>query len=196
MTTSSKSKKLCAQRQWCLGSFSGTAQRGINTVEFALLLPILMMLLSIVVDMGRYVSRKQELISLTREAANLAARQMDSGSSTNFPNTMTQVATNAWPIDLLNDGRMYMARVYRTPTNAVIQQFHQYGNLPNAALVLTGGFGGNATLPTHVTMVTNQTYYVVEAYIDFEPVMPLTGPMFNYLWNNAKTNYLYDIAYF
>jgi Flp pilus assembly protein TadG len=172
-------------------------------IELALTLPLVIMLLSIIIDFGRYVSTKQELISLTREGASLAMRQMDSPSSQAFSNTVAQIIANAAPANFNTDARIYVGRVFYDGVNPPkIVQYQAAGAVSKTAKILANGLNGNANLTGVLTLQTNQSVYVVEIYRKFTPVMPVTGPLFQNLMSSTnggpgdRLSYLYDVALF
>lgn len=172
------------------------SRRGQNMVEFALLLPLILMLLASLMELGRYARSKQALQNLTREMGMLAMHRVDNPTGTNFPNVLKAAGITALPLNITNDARFYVGQVMRTPpaNNAVIVQYDRIGNLVAPAKVLGAGLNGIATLPPNAVLETNQIMYVVEAYYRFTPVLP-------FAWEGWKaivpgTNKVYDVAFF
>lgn len=148
-------------------------RRGQATLEFALILPILLVMLGITFEMGRYTYMKQSAINVSRQVAMLATRRIDPASLTNFPNAIAAAATIASPIDLTNNGRIYVGQVMRRASDNQPQiiQYDRFGSLNAPPKTLTGGINGIASLPAHVVLESNSVLYVVETYFRFVPVM-------------------------
>jgi hypothetical protein len=181
------------------------SEHGSNVLEFALILPFLLFLLSVLVDFGRFITYKQTAVHLTREVGMMAYRRIDSASAANFPLTLATAVQNARPVDIENDGRIYIAQLLIEPDGTPrIMQYDSTGGLdvqPRTLRPIPGvgdPVGQRVILPDHVTTQPYQTLYVVEVFLRFRSVMPLSGyvgiggtPMST----NVGT-IIYDAAYF
>ncbi len=97
---------------------SHPGQRGIAAVEFALLLPLLLVLLIALVDIARAMQAQMILINLSREGANLASRgklQLSENAQT----IIGQVAASAPPLDMNKLGMIYITRIMGSTSNGV-----------------------------------------------------------------------------
>jgi hypothetical protein len=166
------------------------------TIEFALTFPVIVMLLAMLFEFGRYVIVKQTAVNLTRETGMLAVRRIDSPTATNFPNVLAAAASIAQPVNLTNDGRIFVAQIMRRASDnqPAIVQYGAFGNLSAHAKVLGAGLGGVAALPPTVNLQSNQILYVVETYLRFVPVMRFGFGNLNS--TVGETNRVYDTAYF
>ncbi|MGK5080373.1 TadE/TadG family type IV pilus assembly protein [Janthinobacterium sp. HLX7-2] len=90
--------------------FSRHAARGIAAVEFAIVLPLLALLLFMVVDLSRAIQAKIILLNISREGANLAARSTAdlSGSSQTIMNAL---AASTPPLDMSGRGMIYITKI-------------------------------------------------------------------------------------
>ena len=80
--------------------------RGISTVEFALMLPILLTLVIGVVEFSRALQYNNIISNISREGANLASRTLVT------PSTIISVLTfTAAPLDMKNHGVMYISKI-------------------------------------------------------------------------------------
>lgn len=180
-------------------------ERASNMVEFAFILPILLFLLSVLVDFGRFIAHKQTAVQLTREVGMMAYRRIDSASAPDFPLTLSTAIENARPVDIVQNGRIYLAQLMIEPDGtARIMQYDQRGTLdvlPRVLLPRPGvgsPLGQRVELPAHVATQPYQTLYVVEIFLRFRPVMPLStlvGLGGTPLSTNVGT-IIYDAAYF
>jgi len=86
------------------------ARAGLAAVEFALLLPVLLVLLIALIDVARALQANMILINMSREAANLAARGKLQLSE-NAQAIIGQVAATAPPLDMNKLGMIYITRI-------------------------------------------------------------------------------------
>ncbi len=177
-------------------SFERQWRRGQATVEFALILPLLLVLTAMLFEMGRYIVVKQTAVNLSREAGMLAVRRLDSPSATNFPNVIRAATSIAQPINLTNDGRIFVGQVMRRTSDNQPQiiQYDRFGQLNAPAKVLGAGLGGIAQLPPSVVLQSNQILYVVETYLRFVPAMQFAFGNLSSTIN--ETNRVYDASFF
>ena len=86
------------------------AARGIAAVEFAIVLPLLALLLFMVVDLSRAIQAKIILLNISREGANLASRSTAdlSGSSQTIMNAL---AASTPPLDMSGHGMIYITKI-------------------------------------------------------------------------------------
>ena len=86
------------------------AARGIAAVEFAIVLPLLAVLLFMVVDLSRAIQAKIILLNISREGANLASRSTTdlSGSGQSI---MDALAASTPPLDMNKRGMIYITKI-------------------------------------------------------------------------------------
>lgn len=86
------------------------AARGIAAVEFAIVLPLLAVLLFMVVDLSRAIQAKIILLNISREGANLASRSTTdlNGSSQTIMNAL---AASTPPLDMNKRGMIYITKI-------------------------------------------------------------------------------------
>jgi hypothetical protein len=110
-------------------------QAGNSLIEFALSLPVLMILVFGVVDYGRALQFSNVLVSMSREAANLSAR------TTALPEYIIgSLSLTAQPLDIGSDGMIYITSIVgradaHGAVTAYVQDQHR----------LTGGQAGLAS---------------------------------------------------
>lgn len=111
-----------------LGRRAARRADGLAAVEFALVLPILLILLLCVVDFGRAIQAEMILLNLSREGANLSSRGALSLQSSSQAIIESLVST-APPLDMGGRGMIYITRVmgYKgsggTLRNVVLEQY-------------------------------------------------------------------------
>ncbi len=169
---------------------------GLAAVEFALLMPILVVLLFSLVDIARGMQANMILINLSREAANLASRgklQLSDNAQT----IIGQVAASAPPLDMNHLGMIYITRVMGQTSGSgtrsiVLEQYRWDDSVNNRGFRVSAyaptskvwtcanwgsGIAGTCLVPTGsnapaVTLMNGQladgeVVYVVEAFYKF-----------------------------
>jgi hypothetical protein len=85
------------------------ASAGVSTIELAIILPILLMLLLGVMDFGRAILFNNVLVNMSREGANLASR-----TTQGPPSIILVLNFTAAPLDMKGHGMVYISRVEGT----------------------------------------------------------------------------------
>nr|WP_314540951.1 TadE/TadG family type IV pilus assembly protein [uncultured Massilia sp.] len=97
-------------------TFYHVRQRGVAAVEFALLLPILLLLLFGMVDAARALQANTIMVNIGREGANLVSRgnvELASGSQ----DIMYALMASAPPLNVNKQGMIYITRVMGVATS-------------------------------------------------------------------------------
>jgi hypothetical protein len=169
---------------------------GLAAVEFALLLPVLLVLLIGLIDVARALQAQMILINLSREGANLASRgklQLSENAQT----IIGQVAASAPPLDMNKLGMIYITRIMgstsgSTTKSIVLEQYRWDDSVNNRGFRVSGyaplskiwscsnwasGTAGTCLVPSGssapvVSMMSGQlldgeVIYVVEVYYKF-----------------------------
>jgi Flp pilus assembly protein TadG len=170
--------------------------RGLAAVEFALLLPVLLVLMLGLVDIARALQAQMILINLSREAANLASRgklQLSENAQT----IIGQVAASAPPLDINKLGMIYVTRIMGstsggTTRSIVLEQYRWDDAINNRGYRISGyaplskvwncsnwasGTAGTCLVPSGTTapvvsmmsgqLLDGEVIYVVEVYYKF-----------------------------
>ena len=172
-------------------------QRGIAAVEFALLLPFLLLLLFGMIDVARALQANIILVNLSREGANLVSRgntQLESGSQ----DIIYALMASAPPLDVNQHGMVYITRVMGVVSNGqsrsvVLDQYRwddrarnlgagTSGYNPGSRVYACGAWNGPvcaAVDPSRrpgVTVMSGQladgeVIYVVETFYQYEMLL-------------------------
>lgn len=162
-------------------------QRGLAVVEFAMILPILLVLMFGVVEFGRAILTRQVMINLSRETANLASR------GTALPDAVSAAMLSSAPLNLQTNGYVILTEVFReTNGNLRVRRQHAAGGRPGASHVGVGA-GNSATLPATPVQIPprGQSLFVAEVYYRSTPITPLGS-----LLNITIGENFYDVAFF
>ncbi len=150
---------------------------GLATIEFALVLPILLLLVLGVIDLSRAIQFNNVLVHLTREGANLAAR------TTEPPDYILRtLMSTATPLTMNTDGMMYITKLVGEPDGRarVEEQYRPtVGGKRALGSTLWSCSGawradGSCTMPATrpiisltVPLLDGETVYAVESFYDY-----------------------------
>lgn len=173
-----------------------TRSRGLAAVEFALLLPVLLVLMIALVDVARAIQAQMILVNISREAANLSAMgklQLSDNAQT----IIGQVAASAPPLDMNKLGMVYITRIMGstsggTTKSIVLEQYRWDDAGSNRGYRVSGyaplskiwscsnwasGTAGTCVVPSGSTapvvsmmsgqLLDGEVIYVVEVYYKF-----------------------------
>lgn len=163
------------------------AMRGLAVVEFALMLPVMLVLLFMVIEFGRAILARQVLTNLSREGANLTAR------GTPLADAREALNISAAPLDIGADGYVILTQVFRDSAgNLVIQKQDAGGGRPRPSRV-GAGVGTRAVLPPTAMEIPprGQSLFVTEVFYRHDTLTPLTQ-----LINVGIGDTFYDVAFF
>ena len=173
----------------------GSNDRGASIVEFAFILPILVMLLFGIVDFGRLIQARLVVANVSREGGSLASRvgiDNDVANPTDdrseFNKVMNLLYSSAFPLDLRGaDGKIFITRINAGYTKSnpdpwIYMRFSE--GAMGVASVITGAEGQGPTglsvlMRDHLTFqeknddadMANLT--VVEVFYYYRPITPL-----------------------
>lgn len=165
------------------------AERGASMVELAFILPILVVLIFGVVDLGRLIQARLVVTNVSREGGSLASRDIKDGTA-----LISMLQSSASPLDLKNaDGRIWLTKIKSGTTagdpDPYIHTRYTGGTL-TAASSITGNPGDTpAGLPSvlfnHLQYKTSintseiSEVTIVEVFYLYRPVTPLPEFMQN-----------------
>lgn len=101
---------------------------GVSTIEFALVLPFLILLSLAVVDFSRYIQAQLIISNVSREGASLSARSTKKMENPDYQALMDGLAASMPPLRMNTGGMIYITEVTAltidsTVTNVVTNQF-------------------------------------------------------------------------
>lgn len=157
---------------------------GQGVAEFALALPVILVILLGMVEFSHAYDRVHGLAGLSREGANIAAR----GSS--LSDVLTTVVANGETLDMAGNGGAIVSRVVVEGGQPVVMAqvasagYEDYSRLTAA----------DSTAANWIAMAgfaEGSTHYTVEVFLTYEPVTPLAG-----LFEAVAPSVLYERAVF
>lgn len=168
--------------------------RGQAAAEFAVVSPLLLILICGAIDFGRALNDVQVMADLTRQGSNLSSR----GTPLNESNAA--VVSGASGLDLVHYGEVISTSV--TNENGTYTISGQDTSTADGLTTLSAtskvgtGVGATATLSTaaqNAIPQSGQTVFVTEVFYTFTPATPIGALTRNVI---SLPSQLYDSAYF
>jgi hypothetical protein len=188
-------------------------QRGQSLVEFALIMPFIMLVAFGVIEVGYALLDQHVITKLTREGSNLISRDVTINDALTAMRTMS-----TRPVDLNSTQSRIIFSVLRKGTTvgtpnydrAILYQRYEFGGLTGVQSILrtagSGAYRGSPdyeavsadtdtriqipNLPANLTLSLNGSLYVTEIYTTHNLITPLSG------FGVSVPSTLYSIAYF
>ena len=147
-------------------------RRGVIALEFALILPLLILFCFGTVEVGRFVLLQMKLDQLAASVADLGTRDRTLSVAT-IDDIFAVGAHIVRPFDLAADGRITLTGVGRAAGDQprVLWQRRSGGTLD--LLSETGTVGGVATLPEEIVLAVGQTVVVAEVSFTYRGMFGL-----------------------
>ena len=143
-------------------------------MEFALLVPVLLLLLCGVIEVGRLLETSHIMSALTREGANLASR----GATMQEALDMTR--SNQSASGLGNVGGAVISRIL-VDTAGVPHVEEQLSTSGYSEATLVALSDSVATAYTESGLRDGYRYFVVELFIPYDPITPLSNFMADFV---------------
>jgi hypothetical protein len=167
--------------------------KGAALIEFCLILPVLLVLVFAIIDFGRLIHARIIITNVTREGANLASRDIKSGTD-----LIAMLQSSASPLNLVSSGLICISNIeagITTRTAPIISTQNPpvcSGSLTAASGISAGAtnLGLSGALYNHLVFKqANQAsdingVTVVETFFRFTPITPLPNFITN-LWTGA-----------
>ncbi len=142
-------------------------RRGVAAVEFAIALPILVVLLIGGAEYTRYCVANQKLERVTASVADLTS-QAQSLSLAELQTIFGVVDTMLRPFSIDESGKVIVSSVSGQGSKAVVKWQESYGGSGDQTKV--GAKGATATLPSGLTLRDGENVIVCETFMLFEPM--------------------------
>lgn len=167
------------------GRFCGFARanRGQSMAEFAMVLPVILIILLGLVEFANAYDTVHGLAGISREGANIAAR------GTSFSEVMDVVMADGATLGLNEGGGAVVSRIVVRQGVPVVEE--QLASAGYAGTSQLGAKDGAVDVLRTVGFSEGSTHYAVEVYLGYESVTPLKR-----LLGSAVPEMLYERAIF
>lgn len=145
-------------------------ERGVAALEFALMLPILMVMLLGAMDVTRYMLYQQKVDRIAFTVTDLVT-QSQSVTTAKMNDIALAAAQIMQPFPFGAEGVIIVSSIYKDPTQAfpVIRwQYSGGGTLARGSKI--GNVSGTPTLPNGLTLNDKDNVIITEAYYRFTPL--------------------------
>jgi len=163
---------------------------GMAIAEFALVLPILIMLLFGAIDVTRYILIVQKTEKLAHSVADVTAQSATITQAT-LNNVFAAAGDIMNPYTMGANGRIIVSSIYKPPGTGigteprVSWRYEGGGTLAGSSQL--GAVGAAPTLPVGFTFADRENLIAAEVYYRFSPVLPN-------VWFSTTT--IYRTAYY
>jgi Flp pilus assembly protein TadG len=167
--------------------------KGAALIEFCLILPVLVLMVFAIVDIGRLIQARLIITNVTREGGNLASRDIKSGTD-----LIAMLQSSAGPLDLLSSGKICISNIEAGTINnfnPAISGLHP--QVCRGSLSVSSGINAGVTLgltpelynhlkfKTGVQAAIINGVTVVETFYRYTPITPLPNFITNTIFNVA-----------
>lgn len=159
-------------------------ERGTASVELAILLPLLLVILFAIIDMGRLLDTRQVVIKLAQQGAELGYRTLDYPTTTEKLLEVLQKSGNlALDVtagsakDFATSGKIFFWKINGgTPPAIVTALTGSAGSLTvTGSYTTTAPFGVSQTLYNRLASQKIAAVVVVEVFYQYRPITPLSN---------------------
>lgn len=146
-------------------------RKGVAMLELAISLPVLLILIVGVVEVGRLILLEQKLAHVARTMADLVSQEKTLAAS-DFGILFSAARFVAEPFDMSEDGTVIVSSISAADGNPPVMNWQRAGAGSLSANSSLGQPGGNTlNLPAHFTVREGYTVIVAEAVFDFSPLV-------------------------
>ena len=183
---------------------------GLSMIEFAVVMPVLLVIVLGVIEVGYALFDQHVITKLTREGSNLISRDTTLGDAANILNRMS-----TRPVDFSSNSKVIFSVIMKVGTTgtsnynqAILYQRYSYGSGPGTSRLSTSG-GSYGPGPEYTALNPNNDTALRVSNLPSSVVVPLGGMVYVTEIFSRHTlitpfdrfgvtvpNTLYSIAYF
>lgn len=146
-------------------------RRGIAASEFALSLPILMIMLLGSMDITRFMLFYQKVDRISYSIADVVS-QAQSVSAGDLDNVLAAAGQIMLPATFGDRGRVIISSVYKAPGQATVIRWQYGGGGTLSRTSRIGIMGGAPMMPNGLTLNDRENVIVAETFYEFDPMFP------------------------
>lgn len=144
------------------------SERGAIMVEFAAIMPVLVILLLAGVEVARFALLNQKLDRLANSMGDLVS-QGETITTSQLNDIFSAAPFVAWPFDVTTSGVVVITSVGMVGSTPTVNwQRRGVGTITATSRI--GGASGTATLPTGFTLGASDTAIIAEVFYNFTPM--------------------------
>ena len=142
-------------------------ERGVTAIEFALVLPVVLLIMLGCFEVPRYVMIVQKINRTASGVADLVAQADEPMTKNQINDVFTAGKIMMQPYDVVANGKIYVTSV-NNPNGAGVAltwQRNNGGTGPNSAITAA------ASIPVAIRPASNEEVLAVEVFFSYQPVM-------------------------
>lgn len=153
-------------------------ETGLAFLEFALILPVLLLLLLGGIEVSRYIQAAQKVDKLTHTIVDLVA-QAPTVSTSDLNQIMAAAEHIMTPYDFGDDGVIIVTCVGYNSAGKLVVKWQHKGGGSLARNSKVGAVNGTPVLPTGFVVDARDNVLIAETYFRFQPMIneQITGPI-------------------
>jgi hypothetical protein len=170
--------------------------QGSATVEFALILPVMVILLLVIVNMGELIHSRLIITNISREAANASSRFHDIEVKTHVENLINLLEVSGRPLDLAADGRIIITKITSgqfaaAPDPQITEQIVDWNlggvttSTSQDGLGLSGPLYSRLVFDPLTQSAGIPEITVVEVFFKFKPMLPVPDSLRKFFFKDG-----------
>ena len=144
-------------------------ERGVTAVEFALVLPILIVLVLGCFEVPRYVLVVQKITRTSAGVADLIAQADDPVTGNQIQDIFRASRVMMDPYDIVADGKIFITSI-NNPSGAGVEITWQRDNSGNAAATSKIGSSGTPAIPAALMPGSDEEVLAAEVFFNYTPI--------------------------
>jgi Flp pilus assembly protein TadG len=163
-------------------------ERGVTAIEFAFVLPVILILLIGCFEVPRFVLVYQRIARTSASVADLVAQADEPITPAQLQDIFTAGKVIMDPYDIKADGRIIVSSI-NNPAGTGVKMTWQLNNGSSVTVsskVATAEGSPPTNLPAALTPLSNEEVLVAEVFYNYKPVFP------NYIYKGSQ---LYVVSY-
>jgi Flp pilus assembly protein TadG len=151
-------------------------EQGVTAIEFALVVPIIVLLLLGCFEVPRFVMIYQKIARTSSGVADLVAQADEPLKKNQMGDIYTAGKIMMQPYDVIANGRIYVSSINNPSSGGGVKITWQTNNggLPGNGTVTSrvGNEGAAPTLPAALVPATNEEVLAAEVFFNYQPIFP------------------------